>query len=93
MLNMDADIMSDFEIRTTDVIEYSYMEIESIKDILESNAREIGQKHSDLFESIGRGTTPSAFRSCTSWKAIEIIEQLQLAIEVLEKQKCQCVPY
>lgn len=59
-------------------------EIESTKDELEHIAREIGELHSANHEAAGRGPTPNAYRACTSWHAIEIIEQLQLALKRAE---------
>jgi hypothetical protein len=63
---------------------YSNWEIESTKDELEDRARDIGQQHSMIMISAGRGPTPNAYRACTAWHAIEIIEQLQLALKRAE---------
>ena len=60
---------------------YSNWEIESTKDELEARAREIGEAHSQNMIAAGRGPAPNAYKACTSWHAIEIIEQLQLALK------------
>lgn len=65
---------------------YTNWEIESTKDELESRAREIGEAHSQNMIAAGRGPTPRAFQACTSWHAIEIIEQLQLALKHAEDE-------
>lgn len=60
---------------------YTNWEIESTKDQLEWRAREIGEQISQGNIARGRGPAPYAYQACTSWHAIEIIEQLQLALE------------
>jgi hypothetical protein len=82
-----------FEIRTNRAdpdldpgLLYTEWEIESTKDELESQAREIGSRHSAAMVIAGRGPTPRAFQACTAWHAIEIIEQLQLALKRAEER-------
>jgi hypothetical protein len=65
---------------------YSNWEIESTKDELEDRAREIGEQVSQGNIARGRGPAPNAYKACTSWHAIEIIEQLQLALKRAEDE-------
>lgn len=69
------------DIRTKQDCKYSWLEIESLKDLLETLAQERGQAHSDNMVKAGREPTPEAYQATFQWKAIEVIEQLQIALK------------
>lgn len=62
-------------------------QIEECIECLERAAREVGDAHSQIMEARGRGPTPNAYRSTNSYRAIEIIRQLQNEIKELQVHK------